>query len=106
MKESYENRRNILCEGLNQIKGFSCDVPGGAFFVFANLSEFGLGSKEFCLKLLDETKAVTVPGLGFGQSTGKLNLDNYFRISYATSEEDILEFLNHLEGFSNKFFKK
>ena len=105
MKESYEARRNLIVDGLRQIKGLSCNKPGGAFYVFANLSEFGLGSKEFCLKLLDEIKAVTVPGLGYGQSTDKFNLDNYFRISYATSEADINEFLNRLDSFSQKFFK-
>ena len=63
-----------------------------------------MGSKEFCLKVLEEIKAVTVPGMGFGQSTGNLNLDNFMRVSYATSEENISEFLNRINDFSNKFF--
>ena len=106
MQESYEKRRNIIYSGINDIKGLSCEKPGGAFYVFVNLSEFGMGSKEFCLKILDEIKTVTVPGIGFGPSTEKLNLDHYVRISYATSEENINEFLNRLDGFSNKFFSK
>lgn len=104
MKESYEKRRNLICQGINQIKGLSCNKPGGAFYIFANISEFKMGSKEFCLKLLDETRAVTVPGVGFGQTTEGLNLDHFMRVSYATSEDNINEFLNRLEGFSKKFF--
>ncbi len=106
MKESYENRRNIIYKGINDIKGFSCNKPGGAFYIFANISEFNMGSKEFCLKVLDEIKAVTVPGLGFGQSCEGFNLDQFMRISYATSEDNINEFLNRMNDFSNRFFAK
>lgn len=106
MKNSYEKRRNLIYQGVNQIKGLSCNKPGGAFYIFVNVSEFKLPSKEFCLKLLDETSAVTVPGQGFGRSSGDLNLDQYMRVSYATSEETIYEFLNRLDNFSSKFFSK
>ena len=106
MRASYEKRRNLIFTGINQIKGLSCNKPAGAFYVFVNISEFGLASREFCLKLLDEIAAVTVPGVGFGKSIKGLDLDQYMRLSYATSEENINEFLNRLDGFSKQFFKK
>jgi len=104
MTESYEKRRNIIVKGLNDIKGFSCVQPGGAFYAFTNISEFGMPSREFCLKVLKNTNAVTVPGVGFGKSTGRLNLDHFIRVSYATAEDKINEFLNRLNDFSQKFF--
>lgn len=104
MTESYEKRRNLIIKGLNDIKGLSCINPGGAFYAFTNISEFGMSSRDFCLKVLDETKAVTVPGVGFGVSADGLNLDNYIRVSYATSEDNINEFLNRMNDFSQRFF--
>lgn len=104
MTESYEKRRSIIIKGLNDIKGLSVINPGGAFYAFTNISEFGLGSRDFCMQVLQETKAVTVPGSGFGRSSDGLNLDHFVRVSYATSEENINEFLNRMNDFSNKFF--
>lgn len=56
MTESYEKRRNLIIKGLNDIKGLSCLTPGGAFYAFTNISEFGMSSRDFCLKVLEKQK--------------------------------------------------
>lgn len=65
--------------------------PEGAFYLFINISEFGLKSEEFCLKALHDYKVALVPGLYFSEFT-----DNYIRISYAVKESDLYEGLNRL----------
>lgn len=65
--------------------------PEGAFYLFINVSEFGLKSEDFCLKALHEYKVALVPGVYFSEFT-----DNYIRISYAVKENDLYEGINRL----------
>lgn len=87
MMEEYKQRRDILVNGLNKIPGFKCLSPGGAFYVFPNITETGLSSEEVCEQLL-EAGVVTLPGTCFGDY-GK----GYLRLCYAQSKENILEAL-------------
>lgn len=97
MRQIYEKRRNLMCEGINRIPGISCRLPKGAFYVLANIKETGVPSKEFCMDLLKKTGVVTVPGSGFGAAG-----EGYVRFTYATSEENILEGMARIGRYMEK----
>lgn len=80
MRKAYQERRDILVAGLNEIEGFHCLVPEGAFYAFPNITKTGKSSEELSMYLLDHCGVVTVPGDAFGQY-GK----GYLRFSFATS---------------------
>jgi len=91
MVAEFDKRRRYIVERLNAIPGISCAMPGGAFYVFPNISGlFGKkwngktidGSLAFESFALEEGKVALVAGLGFGA-------DNYVRLSYATSMANI-----------------
>jgi aminotransferase len=84
MVKEYEGRRDFLCEELRKIEGISCIRPDGAFYVFPDISRFGLKCEELANLLLDKGKVVTTPGTAFG-SYGK----GHLRLSLATSMEDL-----------------
>ena len=92
-KESFEQRRNFIVNGLNKI-GLTCHMPEGAFYVFPSIKNTGLTSEEFCEQLLLESKVAVVPGSAFG-SCG----EGYIRISYAYSIEEIKVALERIERF-------
>lgn len=94
MKAEYENRRNILVEGLNEVQGFSCIKPGGAFYAFPNVKSFGIPSQELAVKILDKVQVLATPGSAFGAGG-----EGYLRFSYASSEEVIREGIKRLKGF-------
>jgi len=96
--ESFKERRDFVVKYLNNIKGLSCMKPNGAFYVFPNCKEF-LGKKtkiktdkDFVEKLLDESLVAVVQGSAFG-------LDGYFRISYATSMDNLKKALERIKSF-------
>jgi aminotransferase len=84
MREAYQERRDVLVAGLNEIDGFNCMVPEGAFYAFPNITKTGMSSEEFSMYLLDHCGVVTVPGDAFGQYG-----EGYLRFSFATSSEMI-----------------
>ncbi|MCL2141339.1 MAG: pyridoxal phosphate-dependent aminotransferase [Methanimicrococcus sp.] len=90
MRKEFEERRNILVKGLNDL-GLKCAMPEGAFYAYPDVSEFGSG-EEITDKLLEEVHIAVSPGVAFGES-GK----NSIRISYATSKERIKEALVRME---------
>lgn len=94
MRQIYQKRRDMFVEGLNKIKGIKCVKPGGAFYLYPNLSanytdEIN-NSTKIADKLLNEAHIAAVPGAPFGT-------DEHVRFSFATSEERIQECLNRLE---------
>ena len=94
MKRVYLRRRELMVNGLNSIDKISCLMPRGAFYAFANISRTGLSSREFAVRLLQEKHTVVVPGTGFGQAG-----EGFIRLSYATSEEKIVEGLKRMGEF-------
>jgi aspartate aminotransferase len=91
MRSEFDKRRTFIVNELNTIPGMHCVTPNGAFYAFPNTakiygSRFGdrtiASSTDLALYLLEEAKVALVPGDAFGD-------DNYLRISYATSLEDI-----------------
>jgi len=94
--ESFKERRDFVVKYLNDIKGLSCLNPNGAFYVFPNCQKL-LGTKlktdkEFVEKLLEEALVAVVQGSAFG-------LDGFFRISYATSMENLKKALERIKSF-------
>ncbi len=80
MVEEFRERRDIMVDGLNRIPGVSCVAPGGAFYVFPNVTELGLPTKELEERLLTEAGVACLSGTSFG-SHG----EGYLRLSYANS---------------------
>lgn len=93
MVEYYDRNRHLIVEGLNKIKGFSCLLPKGAFYVFPNISDFGMSSCEAAEYILEKTHVVTSPGSAFGPDG-----EGYIRICYASKYEDIKEALERMEA--------
>jgi aspartate aminotransferase len=99
MVEEFEKRKNFIVDRLNEIPGIRCFNPQGAFYVFPNVSKL-LGKKhagleirnsiDFTQFLLEEAKVAVVPGVEFGA-------DDYVRISYATSMEEIKKGVDRIE---------
>lgn len=92
MQREYDRSRKVLIEGLNQIQGFSCLLPEGAFYSFANIKKTGLSSKEVAVKLLEEVQVVTTPGDAFGPDG-----EGYLRLSFAATLSDIQEALKRMK---------
>jgi aspartate/methionine/tyrosine aminotransferase len=90
MMAEYQARRDLLVDGLNRVKGIRCLRPGGAFYVFPNITGTGLSSDQVVEKLMD-AGVVTLPGHCFGEH-GK----GYIRLCYATSRKNIQEGLNRI----------
>jgi aspartate/methionine/tyrosine aminotransferase len=84
MVEEFRMRRDVVVAGLNQIPGVSCVEPGGAFYVFPNVKELGVPTKELAAKLLDESGVACLSGTAFGQYG-----EGYLRLSYANSVENL-----------------
>ena len=92
MVEAFAERRRVIVSGLNQIPGFRCVEPGGAFYAFPNVEGTGLTAKEMQNKLLDEAGVATVAGTSFGAFG-----EGYIRFSYAASREQIEEALQRIK---------
>ena len=84
MMAAYRKRRDLLVNGLNAIPGIQCHLPGGAFYAFPNISNFGLTSEEFADVMLEKANVALLPGSNFG-SQG----EGFVRMVYASSEENI-----------------
>ena len=92
MLVAFDRRRKSLHAELNRIPGISCLLAEGAFYLFPNISSFGLKDLDFCNRLLDEQKVAAVPGSAFGA-------EGYLRLSYATSDEIIAKGVARLATF-------
>jgi len=93
MVAEFAERRRVVVEGLNAIKGITCRWPAGAFYAFPNVTGVGMGSREFAHYLLHEAGVATLSGTAFGDAG-----DGYLRISYANSLENLREALRRIEA--------
>lgn len=105
MRVQFERRRNYMAETINNIKGLSCRRPKGAFYIMVNITQLKgksikgatIGdSLDFAKLLLDKVQVAVIPGIGFGD-------DNYIRLSYATSMENIEEGLGRIKTLLEDF---
>ena len=92
MARAFAERRDYLYNRLKSIKGILCVKPSGAFYVFPNISAFGMDSISFAAQLLDKEKLAVVPGAPFGA-------DHNIRLSYACSIETLKQGMDRLERF-------
>jgi len=90
MVAEFRVRRNLLVEGLRNM-GIPCSMPGGAFYVFPDVSQYG-GGDAFTSRLLKDALIAATPGSAFGPGGG-----NYIRLSYATSQNRIKQALQRIE---------
>ncbi len=95
MLKVFDKRRLMLWEGLNAIDGVSCRRAKGAFYLFPNISKFGMSSSDFCAKLLEEELVAIVPGIAFGA-------DENIRFSYAVADSTIEKGLERMARFCSK----
>lgn len=93
MMKRFDEKRERIIRGLNDIPGFSCKMPKGAFYAFPNITDTGLSSQECTEKILKAGHIATVPGTAFGQGG-----EGYIRFSYATSLEIIDEAMARLKA--------
>ena len=91
MLEVYRRRREYVCHRLDEM-GLSYPAPEGAFYVFPDISRFGMTSYDFCLRMIKEGGLAAVPGSCFGA-------EGYIRLSYCYSDAELEEGLNRLETF-------
>jgi aspartate aminotransferase len=91
MVAEFRKRREVIVEGLNNIKGITCKKPKGAFYVFPNIKGIGKKSKEFSDYLLNEAGVAVLPGTSFGKYG-----EGYLRISFANSVENIKKALDRI----------
>jgi aspartate aminotransferase len=92
MMRAFDERRRAIVAGLNQIPGFSCVTPKGAFYAFPNVTKTGFKSKELEVKLLNEAGVAILSGTAFG-ALG----EGYLRFSYAASLDEIREALKRVK---------
>ncbi|GBF32559.1 aspartate aminotransferase [Desulfocucumis palustris] len=100
MAVEFNRRRDYMLDRVNSIPGLSCGRPGGAFYLFPDMSRYiGLsfngrkinGASELAAVFLEEANVALVPGIAFGD-------DRCFRLSYAASMERIKEGLDRIEA--------
>ncbi|MDC6448358.1 aminotransferase class I/II-fold pyridoxal phosphate-dependent enzyme, partial [Alphaproteobacteria bacterium] len=95
MKEEYDLRRKFCMKALDDI-GFTYGDPGGAFYIYTNVSNSGLTASHFCKNLLQKTGVLLFPGTLFGDTE-----DKYIRLSYLQPLDKIEESMNRIKRFLN-----
>ena len=97
MRVEFQRRRDMFVAGLNQIKGFSCRLPKGAFYVFPNITKTGWPSKKLSEAMLDEAGVACLSGTAFGEFG-----EGYLRFSVANSYENLQKALARIEEWTKK----
>lgn len=90
MREEYDRRRRFVTASFREM-GIPCATPEGAFYAFPRVADFGLTSREFSLRLLEEEKVAAVPGTAFGRCG-----EGYLRCSYATAMDELEEAMRRI----------
>jgi aspartate/methionine/tyrosine aminotransferase len=98
MVAEFRRRRDAIVAGLNQIPGFRCALPGGAFYAFANVTGTGISSRELADYLLYEAGVAGLNGGCFGEYG-----DGYIRFSYANSLPNLMEAVNRIQKVSARW---
>jgi aspartate/methionine/tyrosine aminotransferase len=101
MVEQFRQRRSAFCAALNEIPGFHCAPPAGAFYAFANVKATGLASKDLADLLLEEAGVACLNGGSFGAQG-----EGYLRFSFANSIENLLEAARRISAISGKWAKR
>ncbi len=97
MCAEFKKRRDVMVAGLNKIKGFSCRLPKGAFYVFPNITKTGWPSKKLADALLEDAGVAGLSGTAFGDFG-----EGYLRFSVANSIENIEKALERIDAWTKK----
>jgi len=100
MVTEFKKRRDAIVTGLNEIPGFRCQLPAGAFYAFPNVTGTGIPSKELADILLNDAGVACLNGAGFGRYG-----EGYIRFSYANSLDNILEAVERIRKISGRWAK-
>jgi aminotransferase len=96
MVASYDARRRLIVDGLNEI-GLDCFEPKGAFYAFPSVRSTGMSEHEFCERLLLEEHVAVIPGSAFGAGG-----EGHIRCAYASSLENIERALERMYRFTRR----
>ena len=97
MRDEFQRRRDAFVAGLNRIKGFSCRMPKGAFYVFPNIMKTGWKSKKLADALLEEAGVACLSGTAFGDYG-----EGYLRFSVANSLENLNHALERIDQWTKR----
>ena len=97
MRTEFQKRRDVMVAGLNKIKGFSCRLPKGAFYVFPNITKTGWPSKKLADAVLDDAGVTALSGTAFGDFG-----EGYLRFSVANSIDNIEKALRRVGDWTKK----
>lgn len=97
VRQSFAERRNLAMQGFDSIKGIKRNDPKGAFYLFPDITSFGMDSTTFCNKLLEEAKVVCTPGNAFGEAG-----EGFMRVAYTAEKEQLLKAIERINSFCLK----
>lgn len=97
MRQEFQRRRDVFVKGINQVKGFSCLLPKGAFYTFPNIRNTGWSSKALADALLEQAGVAALSGTAFGAYG-----EGYLRFSVANSIENIEMAIDRVNRWANK----
>jgi aspartate/methionine/tyrosine aminotransferase len=97
MRAAFEERSRVFVAGLNRIKGFSCRMPKGAFYVFPNITQTGWKSKPLADALLEQVGVAALSGTAFGQFG-----EGYLRFSVANSLQNLQQALERIDQWTKQ----
>jgi aminotransferase len=100
MVSEFDKRRRLVHRRLNEIEGFNCSLPKGAFYAFPDIKAFKIPSADLSETLLKESKVIVTPGPSFGTYG-----EGFLRLSFATAYEKIEEALNRIEKTTRRLRK-
>ena len=92
MMDKFKARGDLIYQGLNDLPGVECSLPGGAFYAFPNVKGTGMDGSEFCKRAMHEAGVAVVPGTAFGKTA-----KDYVRFSYAASRDNISQALENIK---------
>ena len=92
MMKEFTLRRKLIVEGLRNLKGIECSLPGGTFFAFPNIKKTGMNGEEFTRKCLQESGVAMIPGTAFGELA-----KDHVRFNFATSKENISKAIEKID---------
>jgi aspartate aminotransferase len=97
MRAEFKKRRDVVVAGLNKIKGFSCRMPKGAFYVFPNITKTGWKSKKLADALLEDAGVACLSGTAFGEFG-----EGYLRFSVANSLDNLTKALERIDQWTKR----
>jgi aspartate/methionine/tyrosine aminotransferase len=97
MRGEFQRRRDVFVAGLNQIKGFSCRMPKGAFYAFPNITGTGWKSKKLADALLEQSGVASLSGASFGEFG-----EGFLRFSVANSLENLVKALERIDHWTKQ----